>query len=353
MLTADPTIGAVEHPEARPAIIEALNARSDSWQRQGLFHRFGLLSDEILNTTIWRTAMRTGNTVATVDSSCAAAAAGSISVEECIERISDAFMDDEERLATFERDLDVIEAFAKAAKMREQVIAELAICEYTDEDAIEVLRDKLNRVLEHTRIMPTDADVRELGYLWEKFRKSYTEHFAVRHDAAMRNGELKRWADAAASGNEWREFTALGRLAPALNTPLARATRLLDRMRSAHCAEDVRATLQKQPYCTCSFSLSDYTDVAEMRDAFREEIETGLIDARMAILATAAQMTDDFRDAARRSGSKTDAADRLLDAVNANDPARPFAMDEIAVLTELLEHASSHQIPGVSLADVA
>ncbi|MEP7212273.1 MAG: hypothetical protein ABI791_04315 [Acidobacteriota bacterium] len=224
------------------------------WKRLRTLEKFTALPDDVLNTRVWNTAARVSATLGAVAQNIQACLDSSISYEECLARIADSFLDRPEEMERSNTHLAVLEAFLKGVELRQEIESYLALCDPTGADGLEDMKDQLLTRIDRSYFDPSDANNRELGYLWTKFKREFSERFAASHDAVMRSHGLQEKRDALWRSDDWYQFRALSPLPPC-SSALPQISGYVQHLSELDCANDVRSSLNTRPFCTCSFSL--------------------------------------------------------------------------------------------------
>jgi hypothetical protein len=216
--------------------------------------KFNELPDDVLNTRVWNTAARVSATLGSVAQNIQACLDSTISYEECLARIADSFLDRPQDMERSNEHLTVVAAFLKGADLRHEIESYLALCDPTDSDVLEDLKERLLARIDRSYSDPSDANNRELGYLWTKFKREYAEHFAASHDAVMRSHGLQEKRDEFMRSDDWYQFKALLPMNPCA-AAWPQLSVYTQHLAELDCANDVRQSLNTRPFCTCSFSL--------------------------------------------------------------------------------------------------
>lgn len=256
LVSGDETLKAFDSDEGRAALRSALETWHTNWIRDRVLRRFNELPDDILNERIWIMASRCAKMLGATAEHIKTALDGGIALEECLNRIADMFSDSEEQFQRAQSELVVVDSFIKGTAERAEVLSYLSGCEVTDSDEIEEMREQLYHLVDVSYRNPSDASNRELGYLWIKFKRDFTEYFAARHDAVIRSHALQASHNEIMRSDEWWEFENLSRI-PLLRVDAAAevhdALKLFDQL---DCRFPVREALQTRPFCRCAFCLS-------------------------------------------------------------------------------------------------
>jgi len=259
----------------RPMVKATLEKWLTEWQSARILERFNDLPDEILNTKIWRLATHAEKTFGTVAATVKAISDDSLSLEEGLHRIADSFSDSEKEFFTRKKDLIIIEDFINGADRREKIWNYLAICETTQDDKIELLREKLVALIEESRSNPNAKLNSELDASWSNYQARFSEHFAIKHDSVMKSHYLQDKFKEILEGEEWWEFASLSRLTIFQKVYWKEAQRIHRQVKDLNCRFDVSAMLKTQPFCACSFNLAQIWEWENLPSALEEIITRG------------------------------------------------------------------------------
>ncbi|MBS1796007.1 MAG: ATP-binding protein [Acidobacteria bacterium] len=275
LLTGADNIHSINAPEDCEEITHGLRNWLYDWEKVHLLERFNLLPDEILNTKIWRLSLLADKTFGSVATTVHAILDESITLDEGLHRIADAFSDSDDEYYARTKDLVVLEDFISGTHRREEIRTYLAVCETTDDEKVENLREKLFGILEETTINPSQLTNREMENHWQAFQTRFSEYFAARHDQVMKSHHLQEQFDEIMRSNEWWEFENLSNLP--LFTPVFRdrAQKICQQFRELDCRFNVRDMLKTHPFCACSFNLDAADEWEGLPEALKETIEKG------------------------------------------------------------------------------
>lgn len=270
------SIKSFDTPQEHELLKSAFSSWIDEWNAAAVLTRFNELPDDLFNVRIWRLAAYASKTMGSVAESIKACLSDSISPEECLTQIADAFLDSTEEMDRAKGALGVVESFVKSSESRRDIKSYLALCDYTGNADTEEIRDKLVRIVEMSFREPSEANNRETGYLWAKFQREFSEHFAVQHDIVMKSHALQERYDNLKRGDRWWEYKNLS------ETPLidAKNRRRVDNLHrlleELDCKADVREALKSRPFCICSFSLGKVPSWESLPENCSEAIELAL-----------------------------------------------------------------------------
>ena len=244
----------------RERLRRELTAWLDDWDGRRTLARCELLPDS------WLT-IRNGNLVQAVRRTSGVAASavraylgGEIELEECLQRVADAFaaapaffVEAQRRKLRLDRFVDSFERL----EIRRRYL--LGVEQLSDPDLDVARRRCLDSLEDSERAADDDTggeDERETE--WNEFRDRYAEIYVAIHDAAANCDEEHRLLDALVRSPEWRELEALAEL-PSLGAnrlrKLRRAVRESNHARCTLAAGEVAALLRTQPVCVCGFRL--------------------------------------------------------------------------------------------------
>jgi hypothetical protein len=273
-------VASLDAPADRKVLRSALELWYAEWIKGRVLRKFDELPDDILNASIWTLASRCAKTLGTMAETVKSALDETITLEECLNRIADTFSDSEEQFQRAQSEVVVLESFIKGTAMRAEVLSYLSGCEITDVDEIEEMREQLYYQVDVSHSNPSDASNRELGYLWIKFQRDFTDHFAARHDAVMRSHSLQAAYNEIMRGDDWWEFENLGRIVLFDRNISAEVASIRRSFAELDCSFAVRDALQKRPFCRCSFGLLREKEFETLPERLSYAIGRGLREYR-------------------------------------------------------------------------
>ena len=95
LITEDETLKSAGPQEARERAPQGLSIWLKDWQRRRVLERFELLADEKLNSRIWRVYASVKKTFGDVADSINRYLENNLSLDDCLQKIADAFCDSE------------------------------------------------------------------------------------------------------------------------------------------------------------------------------------------------------------------------------------------------------------------
>jgi hypothetical protein len=275
VLTSNDTFNSIDSAEDCERIRNAFQTWLNDWQKARLLERFGELPDEILNTKIWRLSVLADKTFGSVATTVVSVLDESITLEEGLHRIADAFSDSEEEFFERAKELVVLEDFVSGTRRREDIRTYLAVCETTDDAKIEVLRERLFQILEETTVNPSQLTNREMDNVWQAFHTRFAEYFASKHDTIMKSHHLQEQFDQIMRSNEWWEFENLSHLSIAPQIHYREAKQICQQLKELDCLFSVREMLKTHPFCACSFNLAQINEWEKLPQTLENAIESG------------------------------------------------------------------------------
>jgi hypothetical protein len=284
VLTSSETFNSIDLPEDGERVVKALQIWLSDWHKARLLERFSELPDEILNTKIWRLSLLAEKTFGSVATTVASVLDESITLEECLHRIADAFSDSEEEFFERAKDLVVLEDFVSGTHRREAIRTYLAVCETTEDTKIEVLREKLFQILEETTINPSQLTNREMENVWQSFNTRFSEYFSAKHDVIMKSHLLQEQFDEIMRSNEWWEFENLSHLPVAPQLYYREAKQICQQLKELDCLFSVREMLKTHPFCACSFNLAQIKEWEQLPQTLKATVEKGRASYRKILL---------------------------------------------------------------------
>lgn len=283
LLTGDTSFTTLDELEDRDKIKEALEKWLDGWQKDKVLERFEQLPDEILTTKIWRLAVHSKKTFGAAAETIASVLDEIIVLEEGLQRVADAFSDSEKEFNTCRENFLTLKDFINGVAQREKVWSYLAVCETTQDEEIESLRGNIYAVIEEMRVSPSEILNLQLEDFWQEFHAKFSEHFNANHYTVMKSHHLQEKFDEILRSDEWWEFENLSALPIFQRSYFQQAQNLVRRLKELNCPFDVPALLENQPFCACSFRLSQANEWEIMPQKLAFIVEMGRISYRKTI----------------------------------------------------------------------
>ncbi len=339
ILTTADDFQSIDTPEDRKAVRAALEKWLADWHATAVLERFNELPDEILNTKIWRLATYAEKTFGTVATTVAAILNDSISPEEGLYRIADAFSDSEKEFFARRKDLIVLEDFINGAGKREKIWNYLAVCQPTPDEKIEYLREKLIGVIEESYSNPNDALNEEMESLWQTFHKAFSEHFAMKHDLVMKSHLLQEKLDEILRSDDWWEFENLSRLSIFQKTYWKEAQKIYRQIKELNCRFDVREMVKTQPFCACSFNLSKMSEWENLPETLAEHINYGRKNYRKVLHSLSQALIPQVENFAAANNDEEffEAAHRLIETFKEDRETSLLSNNELIVLQKIFD----------------
>lgn len=343
LVSGDDSIKSLEDETDRNALTTALQTWHSEWIRGRVLRRFDDLSDDILNASIWTIASRCSKLLGSMAEYIKATLDGSITHEECLNRIADIFSGSEEQFQRAQSEIVVLDSFIKGTPLRAEVLSYLSGCEITHIDELEEMREQLYKLTDVSYSNPSDASNRELGYLWIKFQRDFIDHFAARHDAIMRSHSLQGSYNEIMRSDEWWEFENLQRISlfdPRIGAEVSDLRSLFSEL---DCSFAVRDALQKRPFCRCSFGLSRERDWEQLPERLQSSIRRCLRMYRATLFNEQKRITPllEKLEAESKDQETKMAAAFLIDKIRNGEVLPKLSLPQIQVLQRALGTAVS------------
>ncbi len=339
ILTGSDGFRSIDAPEDVFEVTNLFKSWLMDWQTARVLERFDELSGEILNTKIWRLSIHAEKTFGVTAATVKAILEESISLEEGLHRIADAFSDSEQEFFSSAKNLIVLEDFINGAAKREKIWTYLAICETTQDEKIEYFRDKLLKIIDESYINPSETLNRETENLWQTFHARYAEHFSIKHDTIMKSHHLQERFDEILRSDEWWEFENLARLPVAHPDYWKKAQKICRQFKELDCRFDVREMLKTHPFCACSFNLSRFRSWEKLPLTLQEIIDEGRESYRNSLRSlseTLVPLIEQF-SAQNRDNEFAEASLHLIKILEGNANFRFFNNNELIILRKVFE----------------
>ena len=315
ILTGNDGITAIDGDVQTAEIRAAFRKWVEEWNHDAVLERFDHLPDEVLTTRMWKLAEDCRKTLSLVADSIDLSLSDEISVEECLDRIADAFADSPDLLRRCTGELLIVDHFIKGTVAREEINAYLSLSEATDDPSAEELREKLYAALDAAIVDPSDSANRETGYAWDRFHKAFREAFVTAHNDTMRSHKLKERVSDILRSDQWWELQMLASIPQIRGPELAGINAIKLKLSELGCDSDVRGALVRHPYCDCSFRISRTDEWRQMPDKFAQAINAGLETSRSRLASEAPRISPYVdRIAARSNDPEIVAAGKELSA---------------------------------------
>ncbi len=349
LITGDVSIKNLDDAKHRESIMEAIRVCLTEWDRANVLANFDELPDGLISTGYWSSAARVRKTSGVVaDAFRALIAAGDSKtlLEETLARVADIFLDNEDEFNRSSAATDAVEDQLVSIKMQQEILSYLAVTEPTDDADLEQLRAALINSLRPTSVDEREVGNRETGYLWDQFRKSYSELFITRHDHVMRSHDLQEKFDQLRKTDIWWEFDCLSSI-PVLATKNRQAAETIGRkLNELDCDFDVAQALSSRPECLCGFRLSEYDAWMTLPDDLWSEVSNGQRAIRSRLRSIVPDLADNFRRFAENSTNpvEANAALSLLEILTGSEENPRFSQMQLDVLYSILSESSTAAI---------
>lgn len=350
LFVKDAPFESLDRPADREALVAAFKDWADGWESSRLLERFQELPEDILNVRIWNLAARATKTFGAVAQTIRKASEGTTPLEDCLDRISEAFGGSEAEYVEVEGQLSTLRSFVLGAAAREEARAYLAASEITDDPEVEALRERVRAMMNAGNADPSEKVNREFGYAWERFRRDYGTYFEVRHNAVMNSPERKAKLSETLKSDDWAEFDILSKLPGFDRRFAATAARYRLELADLECPIDPRPLLEHQPYCYCRFSLSESSQVEHLPAALNDNLRSGLASFRRVLSENGEDIARSIEEFSERSNDAdlNSAALTVAVALRSGHEIPRFDDLQLKILVEVLSNPSrSTEVPQI------
>lgn len=318
----------------------------NEWRESRILERFNELPDDILNTKSWNLAARSSKSLGSVADNIKAALDDTISLEECLNRVADTFSDSEEEMRNRLDDLGTLDYFVKGVAQREEILSYLSMCELTQNESIEQLRTKLLELADTGYAAPSEANNREIGYIWEKFQREFSDLFAAQHNIVMKSHYLQEKFGEILRSDEWWEFENLSKLPIFSKNFWNEARDICRQFGQLDCGFDVNEALKTQPFCMCGFSLSKIAYWEDLPQLLSETIGIGLESYRDTLAEEKKSLVPLAEKFAKQAKDPevSAAADELVNILRKGDEMPRLTGMGLSILRTIVEDAGNIQV---------
>ncbi len=332
-------------------IKDGLNKWLENWNDLDILKRFNQLPDEILNTKVWYFSADIEKTFGMAAETIEAVLSESISTEEGLHRIADTFYDSETEFQNNARKMIVLKHFIQGAALREKIWSYLAVCESTNNEEIEDYRERLFYLINKGANSPNAEENLEMQELWQNFHRSYSEHFAVKHDTIMRSHHLQEKFDEIFKSDEWWEFENLSKLSVFQTYYWRETQKILKQFTELDCSFDVRENLKTHPFCACSFNLAKINEWENLPKNLNSLIDS----ARKSYRRTLMMLSDVLIESIESYGKKqpnrefAEASGKLINMFSQRSEIETFTMEQLIILNNVLENIPSSPLIEINM----
>jgi hypothetical protein len=256
LLTGDAALSSIADAAAREGVRAALSAWLAAWRAEPVLKEFDALPDAGLTTRAWDLAAAVRRTFGAAADAVADALAGSLSLEEGLQRVADVYGAAPEQLARATEQLAALRVYTTGIVRREHVRAYLSAAELTALEVIESARRELLLIADDPHTLFDPARTERFELLWQEFQTHYAEHYTDVHARAVGDACDHRELDEFTRGAAWRDFEALAGLPFVAPQLWEEAASLVAEVKSARCDLPVARLLAKRPRCACAFRLA-------------------------------------------------------------------------------------------------
>jgi hypothetical protein len=309
LLTEREVTASLAEPEARDRVRQALVEWLKVWRADNPLKNFDALPDEGLTTRVSNLAASVRKSFGSAALAIEATLSKSISLEEGLQRVADAFGNSADKLARSTEQLAQLTFFVKELAGRTRAYNYLRLAEPTGVDEIESARRELLAIAEDVHNLFDEESVNRFNLLWHEFHTRYTEHYASTHDEALHDDERRSAVEALVRSDEWREFESLSQIQIVNRRYWEEATTILEGARRAVCELPVRQLLEENPLCACRFRLVSAEALARTPQDLAEIVERGRAAHRRTLMFLATPLAIALDALARKDGD-TETANR-------------------------------------------
>ncbi len=338
ILTGADNFQSIDIPEDQSAIKTAFKNWLENWEANNVLAHFHELPDEIFNTKIWRLATNSQKTFGVVAATVKEVLAETISLEEGLYRVADAFSDSEEVFRNSSNDFAVLEDFIGSAARRREIWTYLAVCGATEDDQLETLREKLVQVIDKIYFNPDKSLQSEMNALWENFHERFTEHFTVNHDAVMKSHLLQEKYDEIRRSDEWWEFENLSAVPVFPRTFWNEANEICRQFKELNCRFDVKEMLKTHPFCACSFNLAQAVDWEKLPETLQQKVRHGREVYHRILQKLSGVLVPLIEEFAQKNQANefAESARNLIQVLMTGEQIQPLQNNELIILQKIL-----------------
>lgn len=338
ILTGDASYKSLEKQEERDRLLTAFRDWLSDWDDSNVLNRFENMTATRLNTREWSNASRVRNTLGIVAEELRNAVRGVNRLEECLTRIGNTFADSEAEMEKSIEAMKMLGFYLDALDARERILCYLTSAELTGHQEIEAVRESLIIAVEHAVSEPSETRNREVGYLWERFRRDYSEFYASQHDEIMRSHGLQEKYNEIRRSDIWLEFIELADLPLFRGDASRTAAALCVRLDQLDCRFDLRKALGTSSSCICGFRLDESAKWHELPSELWGTVSRSLESFRAILIKRKDAVLTALESFSKQTNSAghAEAARRLTDLLTSGGSLPRLSGTEIQVLQVVL-----------------
>ncbi|MBD0369246.1 MAG: hypothetical protein ICV60_00215 [Pyrinomonadaceae bacterium] len=338
-LTNATELASIADPLAREAVRAALRSWLEAWRSRRVLEKFDSLPDEGLTTRAWNLASIVRKTFGVAADAIEAALDNTISLEEGLQRVADAFADSSENFQRSTEQLGALSSFTNGLEGRVRAHDYLLLAEPTGLNEIESARRELLHIAEDVHNLFDHDSTLRFELLWREFQARYIEHYARVHDETVGASCDRRPVDEFLRSAEWREFEALSELT-ILNTRYRdEAEQLIRSACGMRCTLPGRQLLTERPSCDCLFRLGRAPAFKRIPQELRETVEFGRAAARRTLQLISAPLSSALDGLAERAETEEARAHArsLAEAFAGGQLPEHFSQWDVRLIGEALD----------------
>lgn len=268
LITGDKNVGSVVSEAEISLARDAFARWLAQWDETRILARFNDIPEERLNTRIWRSVGNASKTLGAAAAAVRKFLGNTMTLEECLGRISESFVDNTANLESAMIDLETVRIFLEGYAKRETIRNYAILAGTTGVAEIEQTRERLLAAMANFDREPSEENERPIGHLWAKFQRGYSEHFAAAHDSVMHSHQLQAELDDIRKGGDWWLLENLRDLVGGSS-----AADDIDRdVSELNCTAKTLELLQHRPVCSCRYDIARHRYWETVVSRFNEKV---------------------------------------------------------------------------------
>ena len=272
LLTGDTSLKTLRNSDAAVRLSDWLG----EWRKARLIERFDMLPDEKLNSKLWRIAANVKKTFGAAAEAVDNLLQEKVQLDNCLQSIADIFADSEEEYESKKKDLDALgECIGRLAE-RDKINTYLTLCEPTNDPETEELRCSLLEEAAVSYFESRNGADTEFNQRWDKFRALYSDFYVEKHDASLPSRDRRAKLDEFFRTDLWATFSDLSEIPWFGRHDMEVTMETVRQLRMPECNANVREMLNVQPFCVCSFRLSNTADTDELISELERTVTKGM-----------------------------------------------------------------------------
>lgn len=255
----------------------------DAWEASDTLGRFDQLSDEHLNTRVWKVAAGLKRTFGAMAECVADLLREDVKLVDFLKNAAEIFDDSVQEYEAKTDELALLNKFVIAAEHRGAVMSYVATSDWTGVCEIDDARRELIALLLGGSVSLNGQNDR-IESAWARYRAMYADHAAAVHAEAMTaiaDGSAVRELVAS---ELWTAFQGVSNLLSAEPDLVTECSDLMRRLRTSECPANAEAEFALRSVCACGSGAHDLQALGALPGQLRRALERATMRIKRTVL---------------------------------------------------------------------